>query len=330
LALDIAGLVLALAVLAFTGDQFIVAVARIASALQIRPSVVGAVVGGLGTSIAELIVAALATARHSPQLAVGSLVGSIIANVCLALALSAVIAPIRVESAIVWREAPVSVASVVAFAVLAGLGLSLASGIALLVLLFPVVALLVLRARHRPGARRGASGPVGAPGATGRDALEADVVEFVDVPRHRPRPEFLRALVSLGLMLGGAELMVVSDVGLAGRLGMAQGFAGLTIVGIGTSAPLIASSIQAGRRREHSLLLGNVLGGNLFIALGGGAVVGLLAGQAVASPGALALGLMAGAAAVSWLAMLRGHMLTRWEAAALLVGYVVMLPFVNR
>ena len=77
-------------------------------------------------------------------------------------------------------------------------------------------------------------------------------------------------------MLGGADLMVNCAVGLAARLGMAQGFAGLTLVGVGTSAPLIASSVQGARRGEHELVVGNVLGGNLFIALGGGALVGLL------------------------------------------------------
>jgi Ca2+/Na+ antiporter len=69
---------------------------------------------------------------------------------------------------------------------------------------------------------------------------------------------------------------VTSSLGVAKPLGLSEGLAGLTLVGIGTSAPLIATSIQAARKGEHDLVVGNVLGGNLFIALGGGAVVGLL------------------------------------------------------
>ena len=314
MALDVVGLVVSLAVLALTGGQLIVALSRSARVLRVRPTVVGAVVGGLGTSIAELIVAALATLRHSPELAVGSLVGSIIANVCLALAIAALITPVRVDSGIVRREAPMSVASVAAFALLAKGGISSTKGVVMMVGLALVVAVLLVSARRR--------GPV--------DELGAEVVESLETPEHGPRSEILRALASLVFMLGGAALMVRSAVDLASRLGLAQGFTGLTLVGIGTSAPLIASSIQAARRGEHDLVVGNVLGGNLFIALGGGAIVGLLSRGDVRGVGGLPLWLMAGVVFVSWLAMARGSVLARWEAIVLLLAYATTLPFVNR
>jgi cation:H+ antiporter len=163
-----------------------------------------------------------------------------------------------------------------------------------------------------------------------QDELVAEVVEFLETPARRPRPEILRAFVSLAFMLGGAELMVVSAVDLAKRLGLAQGFAGLTLVGIGTSAPLIASSIQAARRAEHDLVVGNVLGGNLFIALGGGALVGLLSRGEVRGVSGLALCMMVGVVFASWLAMARGSVVARWEALLLLLAYATMLPFINR
>ncbi len=131
-------------------------------------------------------------------------------------------------------------------------------------------------------------------------------------------------------MLGGAELMGISAEGLAMRLGMTQGFAGLTLVGFGTSAPLIALSIQAARRGEHDLIVSDVLGGNLFIALGGGALVGLLARGVRLGVGGLPFWLMAGVVVASWLAMARGGRLARWEAVALVAVYAVTLPFVNR
>ncbi len=133
MAFEIAGLIVSLGVLALTGDPFVVAVARIAGTLRLRPTVVGALVGGFGTSIAELIVAALATLRRSPQLAVGSLVGSIVANVCLALAVAALITPLRVDSGTVRLEAPLSVTSVALFALLAAGGISRTDGVVMLV-----------------------------------------------------------------------------------------------------------------------------------------------------------------------------------------------------
>ena len=233
--IDLVGVIASLVVLAVAGDQFIIAISRIAAFLQMRPTIVGALIGGFGTSIVELIVAALASLRHSPGLAAGSLVGSIIANVCLALAVAALIAPIRVDSATLRREAPLSVVSVALFALLVVGGLTFAKGIVLFVLLVPM--LLVLAA----SARRG----------TGDEEMAIEITEFVGPSANQVGREVARGAASLVLMLGGAELMVRSTISLSDRLGWAQSFAGVTLVGIGTSAPLIASSIQ-GRGAEST------------------------------------------------------------------------------
>jgi cation:H+ antiporter len=313
--LDVVGLLGSLTLLAVSGDQFVIALARIARALRVRPTVAAALVGGFGTSIAELIVAGVAVAK-SPSLALGSLVGSIVANVCLALAIAALVTSIRVDSATVRKEAPLSVASVGLFAILAAGSLTRARGIVLLALLVPVVAALLLLAK-----RQGREGP--------EDALGTDLTEFAG-PVLRSPVEIVRAVAMLGFMLAGAELMVTSSVGLAKHLGISQGFTGLTLVGIGTSAPLIAASIQAARRGEHDLVVGNVLGGNLFIALGGGGIVGLLARGTTVHISGLALSLMAGVVLLSWLAMARGRALVRTEAIILLLAYGATLPFVSR
>lgn len=311
--LDIVGLIGSLALLAVTGDQFMVGISRLASLLRVRPTIVGVLMGGLGTSIPELVVAALAAERRSPQLAVGSLVGSIIANVCLALAIAALVAPVKVGSETVRREAPLSVCVVCLFGVLAAAGLSASAGIGLSVALVPVLGLLLASALHR-----------------GKDTLGDEVVQFIEKPAHRPPLESARTLASLVVMLGGAELLVTSSIDIATRLGIAQGFAGVTLVGIGTSAPLIASSIQGARRGEHELVAGNVLGGNLFIALCGGALVGLLSPRSTGAVAGVPLVLMGAAVTLSWLAMAKRKGLTRGDAIFLLVAYAATLPFVNR
>ena len=84
--------------------------------------------------------------------------------------------------------------------------------------LVPVVALLLISAKQR-----------------GPDELATEVVEFLETPDFRPRLEVLRTLASLALMLGGAEILVRSSIGLAHQIGVSEGFAGLTLVGVGTS-----------------------------------------------------------------------------------------------
>jgi cation:H+ antiporter len=310
--LDLVGMAGSLVLLAVSGDQFVIALARISETVRVRPTVAVALVGGLGTSIAELIVAAVAAAK-SPTLAIGSLVGSIVANVCLALAVAALIVPLKVDSATVRREAPISVASVVLFAVLAAGGVTKAKGLVMFVALGVAVAALLL------GQRNGREDPLG-----------SEMSEFASTTTRRSSVELIRAIGMLVLMLGGAEIMVTSALGLARRLGISDGLAGLSLVGAGTSAPLIAASIQAARKGEHDLVVGNVLGGNLFIALGGGAVVGFLATANSVHVGTVALALMTAVVAGSWLAMARGATLQRSEAIVLLIAYAACLPFVNR
>ena len=308
-------LMVSLMVLAIAGDQFVVGAGRLARDLNLRPAVVGAVVGGLGASVPELIVSAVASLGRSPQIAVGNLVGSIIANVSLALAIAALVAPVLVESRTVRREAPLSVGGVLLFAVLLPGGLTPAKGLVLMVALALALVALVANARQ------------GTPG----DELAVEVGRFFDAERsHRRSMEAIRAVIGLTLMLIGAEVLVRSATGLAQRLGLAQGFIGLTVVAAGTTAPLVAIAVQAARRGNHDLVVGAVLGSNLFIALAGGAIVGLLHGASASAVGPAPLFVMAAIALGAWGFMGRGNVLNRWEASVLIVAYMATLPFAAR
>src|SRR5207245_7914059 len=108
---DSLGLVVGLALLVVGGDQFVVGAGRLATALRIRPTVVGAVIGGLGASLPELIVSSVASVRKEPEIAVGNLAGSVIANVALALAIAALVAAGGVQSKTVRCEAGICVAA---------------------------------------------------------------------------------------------------------------------------------------------------------------------------------------------------------------------------
>src|SRR6266540_2682790 len=313
--LDVMGLVASLAVLTVAGDQFVIGLARIAAVLRVRPTVVGAVIGGFGTSLPDLIVSAVATVRRTPLIALGSMVGSIVANVSLALAIAALIAPIRVDSLTLRREAPLCVLGVLLFAGLASGGISEPEGAILAVALVGSLVVLLLNALRAPA----------------RDELGTEVTDFFGPPKRRLEgKEAGRTGVGVVMMVAGAEVLVRSSVDLAGRLGLAEGFVGLTLVAIGTSAPLIASSIQAARRGAHDLVVGNVLGCCLFIALAGGPIVALLPGGAPAGIGAVPLWLMASLIVAAWVFMTRRKTVTRWEAVLLVVAYGATLPFFAR
>jgi len=314
--LDAVGILIGLAVLIRAGDAFVAAAARLAALLHVRPIVVGALVVGLGTSVPELLVAGIASAQRSPQIALGSLVGSNIANVSVILAVAAFVAPVRVDSRTIRREAPLSVAAVALFALLARDGLSPADGIVLTAALATAVVGLILNAR------------------SGRsdDVLGYETIDFYETPAPTRRgAESGRAGLSLILVLLGAEVLVRSAIGLAGRLGIAEGFVGLTLVALGTSSPELVSAVQAARRGDDDLVVGNLLGSNLINSLAGGAIVAWVgAARLGPSVGSLPLVLMVGASVAAWAFMTRGGRVTRWEGAILLAVYLAMLPILAR
>jgi len=312
---DALTLVLSLVVLAAAGDQFVIGLGRLASVMRVRPSIVGAIIGGLAASLTDLTVAGVASFRGARQLATGCLVGSIVDNVCLALAIAALIAPIRVDSQTLRREAPISVGAVLLFAVFLVGGLSRTEGALL------AAALLLALVGLVANARRSAAG----------DELTVEARRFFRAGKGRmPLGEIVRTLAGLLLMLGGSGLFVKAASSLSEELGVAEGFVGLTLVAVGTSAPLIVIAIQAARRGNHDLVVGNMLGANLFIALAGGAIVASVGGEESASVSGVAVCLMALVVVASWGFMARRTLVTRWEAAILIATLAVVLPFIPR
>ena len=311
LILLVAALVAGLVLLAFASEQFVIGASRIATILRISPVVIGAVVIGFGTSLPELLVTVIAASRGAADIAVGNAVGSNIANLTLVLGAGAVVAPLVVRSRTLVREAPLSAAAVVLLAALLVIqgGLGRVEGVVLVAAL--VVALVLLMSWRRGG----------------EDPLAEDVDMAVGGTAWSPPREVVRLLVGLAGTLAGAQLLVVGAEGIADRAGLSEGFVGLTIVAVGTSLPEFFTAVQASRRGESDLVVGNVLGSNIFNSLG---IAGL---AALIDPGALADSItgpaaiaMAVLAVVTWLGMWTRRTLVRWEGVLLLAAYAALVP----
>ena len=141
--LDVALVVIGLAVLGVAADRFVVAAARLASALDVSPIVIGTVLVGFGTSAPELLVSTIAAAQGDLELGAGGIVGSNLANLTLVLGVAALVAPVTVVPGVLRREAPISLGAVVVFAVLVQRGLTVAEGAVLLVAVAAAAAVLM-------------------------------------------------------------------------------------------------------------------------------------------------------------------------------------------
>ncbi len=294
-----------LAILAIAADQFVEGAARIAVILRVSPVVVGAIIIGFGTSAPEMVVSAIASKNGDLDIGVGNVIGSNVANISLVLAAATLVTIIPVSRRTMTREAPLSVGSVVLFAYLIQNGITRSEGVILLVVLAAALVFIVV------------SNQASAP-------LEDSVVELVGSEGGRTSTEILRTVMALAVVIALASLLVHGAETIADDLDLSGGFIGFTLVALGTSAPELVTAIAAARRRETDLLVGNLLGSNLFNSLAVGGVIGLvgpgqLTDTTLAGEGAI---LMIVVAAGSWLMML-GKGVNRPRAAVLAAAWLL-------
>lgn len=298
-------LLIGLVLLVIGSDQLVDGSARVSRRLGLSPVVVGVVIIGFGTSTPELLVTLLAAYEGVFDLGVGNIIGSNIANVLLVLGVAAVVGPVVVGRATVRREVPLSLLGVAAFAWAIQGELRRVDGLLLAGLLVAVIILLISASRR--ASRQGVP-TMTAPGDDVRLGRES-----------------LRAGLGLVGTLVGAQAVVIGGGAIAVTAGLSEALIGLTVVALGTSLPELAAAVQAVRRKESDLLVGNVLGSNLFNALAVGPVV-VWTGASLdrlVSPelsGSATLVMLAAVVAVSL--MLARRRIGRIGGVALVVAYV--------
>ena len=299
---SLAGLV----VLGLASEQFVRGAARLAAIMRIAPIVVGAVVIGFGTSAPEMLVSGFAAAEGHLDIGVGNVIGSNVANVSLVLGVASLVAVVPVRRITLRREAPLSVAAVIIFALLAQNGIGRVEAGVLGLLLVVALAVIILGSRIDHKAREPLGGPVTA-------------------ERGRLKMEIVRTVVSLGLVAGSAFVIVEGAERVADTLGLSGGFVGYTLVAVGTSAPEIVTVIAAARQNQTELLVGNLLGSNVFNALAVGAVIGLVGPGPIQNATLVTVGavLMVLICLTSWLLMMVANRVTRRDGAVLVALWLI-------
>lgn len=271
----------------------------LAASYGVSPAIAGLTVVALGTSAPELLVSALASAEGSGGLAVGNVVGSNIANIALILGVAALISPIRTDRGLMMRDLPVSIAFALLLLALGWDGeISRLDGVALLALFALYMGWLI----------RGA-------------AKTAERLPVRDEDASR-RGQILRVGLGIITLVAGAQMLVSSATAFARVFGVPEVVIGLTLVALGTSVPELAASAVAAWRRESDIVLGNVLGSNIFnVALILG-VAALLRPLPISREMAtLQIPAMIAASVLLFPIVATGLRINRWEGAALLGGY---------
>jgi cation:H+ antiporter len=240
------------------GDLLVRGSVALARRLRVPPVVVAATVVGFGTSLPEMVVSVQATLTGYPDLILGNVVGSNIANVLLVTGVSAVIFPLVNDDPAMRRNVLIMAAATGAFGVLSLLGdIARPEGIALLVA-FSLIMVTTARSTIRAKADADTSTPLdwvlGIPSRLGMIAL------FIG-----------GGIVMLPL---GAQLLVGSAVSIAEQFDVPDTVVGLTVLAIGTSLPELVTTVLAARERRTDIALGAIVGSNTFNIL---AIMGVTA-----------------------------------------------------
>lgn len=242
--LDLVKIVTGLALLYFGGDFLVTGSARLARFLKISSFVIGATVIAFGTSAPELAVAILAVLDTAPELAMGNVIGSNIANIGLVLGLTALVAPLAIAPNRFKREyPPLFLATLIIVFLAWDLNIQRSEG-------FTMVALLGLYVWRS---------------FSYKEDFTIDQEEEIGLFKGKsPSCQIALILVGLAGLAGGAKFLVSGGVSIARNIGVSEWFIGITIVAVGTSLPEIASSIMAARRGHGEMAIGNIFGSNIF------------------------------------------------------------------
>jgi cation:H+ antiporter len=252
--LDVLFLVVGLALLTGGGEALIRGSLSAARRFGVSPFLTGLVIVGFGTSAPEMVVSVGAAVSQSPEIAVGNVVGSNIANILLILGMCALIRPLAVKPMALRRDAVTVVAASALFLFLVGgNGLGRVDATILLSLL----AAYLVWAYWGEHSHKSPAGEV----------YSAEAAEVTTVPR-----SVAWTVTTIGggllMLIFGSQVLLKGAVGIAVSAGISEAAVGLTLVAVGTSLPEMTISVLATIRGHADVAVGNVLGSNIFNLLG--------------------------------------------------------------
>jgi cation:H+ antiporter len=234
-------------VLLTAGGEFLVSGAgKLAKRLGMSPLLIGLTVVAFGTSMPELFVGLIALFQNHPDILTGNVIGSNIANVGLILGLCALITPLPVRFKSVSMELYIVLtATLVVFWVAW-------HGTFQRFLGFVFAASLVF---YTVKSFRQAAGKKSIQHESDRNNT-CDSMSML--------PIILLTLLGLAFLPFGSNFFIKGAVYIARHFGVSELVIGLTLAAVGTSLPELASCLAAIRQRQAKMLVGNIIGSNLF------------------------------------------------------------------
>lgn len=259
--MDILTLLLGIGLAVYGAHYLVDGGSAIAKRFNIPTIVIGSTIVAFGTSMPEFTVNINSALSGNTDLALGNILGSNLFNICAVIGIVCLITPIKVGSDAISKDLPMCLISAVVVGVC---GNQIYFDHINYHELFPSTGIMFLFffaifMRYVYGEASAASSHQDK--ATKKGLTSSDNAETS--PHTMSKAVLFVAVGLVGLVFGG-EFIVDGASGIARSLGMAERVIGLVIVGPGTSFPELIASITAARRNDVGMVLGNVLGSNIF------------------------------------------------------------------
>jgi cation:H+ antiporter len=232
-------------------DYFVAGSASLAKKMGVPTLIVGLTIISIGTSAPELFVNVIAATQGATDLSIGNVLGSNFADILLGLGIAAVIVPLSLKSATVWKEIPFSLLGAFMILVFGSdylldgtlpNAITRVEGIALFsfFIIFLVYTMGVKKSGEQP-----------------QEHIQL-------LPSWKMFGSIFGGIAALAI---GGYLTVEAAVGIAAAVGMSQNLIGLTVVAAGTSLPEIVTAVQAARKNHIDLVVGGIIGTIIFNSL---------------------------------------------------------------
>ena len=296
-------------------DWLIDGASSTASHFKVSKLLIGLTIVAFGTGAPELAVSVSSLLNGTTDMLLGNVIGSNILNILLLIGIAAVIRPIRIKKDTVAKELPllllISTVIIVLFldTLLVSADqntISRADGIICLLCFSVFIFYIISMARKNRAAKT-----------------------EVEKPKFRLGISLLLILIGLAGVVGGSELVVSSASTIAASIGISDRMIALTIVAFGTSLPELITTIKAAKRGENELLVGNIIGSNIFnICIVLGLPVALFGTITPSSFEVIDLIMLVGATVILLLVSRSDRKITRLEGILMLIIFTIYYGYI--
>lgn len=316
--MNIVFILLGLTLLVIGGEFLVRSSVAISLKFHLSRMVIGLTVVSFATSAPELFVSVQAALDGYPSIALGNVIGSNIANIGLVLGVTAIISPLFLDRDFYKFNWPVMMLFSLAlyFVVKFGYGIGRVEGIILILALAVYLFILIRKAQKNRKIK------------IAKDSIDIDVNTTSNFK--------IVSWVLIGgtALWGGSEFLIEGAVNLALYFEVSNRIIAVTMIAIGTSVPELAASVMAALKHEKELLIGNIIGSNIFniaSVLGITAIIHPIAVSTSSLPLVLfdIIWMICFSAAIYIFAHLpKRFILSRYKGIILFVGYTIFMGLI--